>query len=133
MCFNNVQLLGMDSGLPDVCNTPLAAGAPVPVPYPNIGLKATAIPTALNILNACMPIHNILTTTPLTNGDNAGVMLGVASALVMGPSRNILGSTCVLNQCMPQTRSFMDATIQNNTNCPGTNLVPSQVTNITLR
>lgn len=118
---------------PDTCNTPLAAGAPVPVPYPNIGMKATAIPTAFEVLNSCAPIHNILTTTPLTNGDNAGVMLGLASGLVMGPARNTLASTCLMNQCMPQTRCFMDMTIQNNTNAPGTNLIPSQFTNITLR
>lgn len=132
MCFNNVQLMGMDFGFPDVCLTPIA-GVPTPLPYPNIAMKATAIPTALNILNMCAPIHNLTTITPLSNGDNVGVMMGVASGIVMGPAHHVLGSTCLLNQCMPQTRCFMDMTIQNSTNCPGTNLMPSQVTCMTLR
>lgn len=132
MCFNNAQLMGMDFAMPDVCLTPVA-GVPVPVPYPNIGMKATAIPTAPEILNMCAPVHNMLTITPLTNGDETGVMLGVASGLIMGPSQNVIGSTCVMSECMPQTRAFMDMTIQNSTNCPGTNLMPSQVVCMTLR
>ena len=36
-----------------------------------------------------MPAHNLGTSAPMTNGDNAGVGLGVASGMVMGPSRSV--------------------------------------------
>lgn len=45
--FANNQLMGVDSGAPDVCLTPTPAGAPVPIPYPNVaaGRWAWAAPT----------------------------------------------------------------------------------------
>jgi len=65
------------------------------------------------------------TTIPLTNGDNAGVMLGVASGLVMGPARHLTAAFTTLVGCIPATRMTSMA-LQNNTNCPGVRLVPSQ-------
>ena len=121
--FANTQMMGVDLGFPDVCLTPPAA---VPIPYPNIGLGPMGVPAAYNILYMCTPAHNMLTTVPLTNGDNAGVMLGVASGLVMGPDRHITAAFTVLVKGIPATR-MTSVSIQNNTNCPGMRLVPSQV------
>ncbi len=134
MVFNNCNAGGMDFAFPDVCITPgVAAGAPAPLPYPNISNRVTAIPNCPTILTSFMPTHNIMTTTPMTNGDNAGVNTGVASGTVMGPDRNILGSTALFTKCMPTTRAFMDPTIQNNTNMVGTTILPGQFKVITLR
>ena len=122
--FANSQMMGMDTGFPDVCLTPTAVG-PVPVPYPNIAMGPTAIPNVPNVLFVAMPAHNLGTQIPLTNGDNAGVALGVASGTVMGPSKHMTGSFTTLIKGMPASR-LTSMSLQNSTNCPGVRVVPSQ-------
>lgn len=125
--FANTQMGGMDTGLPDVCLTPAAAGVPVPIPYPNMANGPMGVPAAYNVLVSCAPAHNLGTSVPLTNGDNAGVNMGVASGVVMGPSRHLTGATTCLIGGMPASR-MSSTTLQNGTNCPGARVVPSQVT-----
>jgi hypothetical protein len=122
--FANTQMMGMDMGFPDVCLTP-AVPAPIPIPYPNIAMGPTAIPNVVNIFIMAMPVHNLGTSTPLTNGDNAGLATGVASGTVMGPSRHLTGAFTVLYCGMPATR-LTSMSLQNSTNAPGCRLVPSQ-------
>ncbi|WGT62556.1 DUF4150 domain-containing protein [Variovorax paradoxus] len=122
--FANCQMMGTDMGFPDVCLTPTPAG-PVPIPYPNIAMGPMAIPNCPTILFMCMPAHNLATTIPMTNGDNTGVNMGVASGTVMGPSRHVTGAFTVLLNGMPATR-MTSVSLQNSTNCPGVRLVPSQ-------
>ena len=125
--FASCSLSGMDFGMPDVCLTPTPAG-PIPIPYPNFAQLPMALPpsTSLKHLISMMPSHNMGTTIPLSMGDNAGVNGGVASGLMMGPARNIRGSTKVFTGGLPATR-FLDSALQNQTNCPsGMTLVPSQ-------
>ncbi|HUB16021.1 MAG TPA: DUF4150 domain-containing protein [Acetobacteraceae bacterium] len=122
--FANTQMMGMDMAFPDVCLTP-AGPAMVPVPYPNIAMGPTAIPNQVTVMIMAMPAHNLGTITPMTNGDNAGVGLGVASGLVMGPSRHLTGAFTVLISGMPATR-LTSMSLQNSTNAPGARLVPSQ-------
>ncbi len=121
--FANSQMMGLDFGFPDVCMTP--AVPPVPIPYPNIAMGPTAVPSQFTILILAMPQHNMATTTPLTNGDNAGVLMGVASGLVMGPSRHLTAAFTVLVAGMPATR-LTSMSLQNSTNVPGCRIVPSQ-------
>lgn len=118
---------GLCMAFPDVCLTPSPAG-PVPIPYPNVGADPTDIGFVPNVLVTCTPAHNMMTTAPMTNGDNAGVALGVASGLVMAPERNILGAVTVIVGSAPMTR-LTSPTIQNSTNSPGMKAVPS-VTNV---
>jgi hypothetical protein len=122
--FTNTQMMGMDLGFPDVCLTP-AGPAVVPVPYPNIAMGPTAIPSQFTMFVMAMPVHNLGTEVPLTNGDNAGVATGVASGTVMGPSRHLTGAFTVLVDGMPMTR-LTSMSLQNSTNAPGVRLVPSQ-------
>lgn len=122
--FANSQGGGSDTGFPDVCLTP-AAPAPIPTPYPNITTGPMGVPAAYNVLFMCAPAHNMSTTIPLTNGDNAGVNTGVASGTVMGPSRHQTAAFTVLVGGMPATR-LTSVSLQNSTNCPGARLVPSQ-------
>jgi len=117
-------MMGTDIGFPDVCLTPTPA--PVPIPYPNIAMGPMGVPAQYNVLFMCAPAHNMATTVPLTNGDNAGVALGVASGMVMGPSRHLTAAFTVLVGPMPATRMTSMA-LQNSTNCPGMRVVPSQV------
>jgi hypothetical protein len=121
--FANCQMMGVDMGFPDVCMTPPVAA---PIPYPNIAAGPMGVPAAYNILISVGPAHNLTTTIPMTNGDNTGVMLGVASGLVMGPSRHTTAAFTVLMGCIPGTRMTSMA-LGNMTNCPpGARLVPSQ-------
>jgi hypothetical protein len=124
--FANTQMMGMDMAFPDVCLTP-AGPAVIPIPYPNVAMGATAIPNQEVVMIMAMPAHNLGTVTPLTNGDNAGVGMGVASGMVMGPSRHLIGVTTVLFEAMPAT-NMGAGTLQNSTNAPGARLVPSQTT-----
>jgi hypothetical protein len=101
--FANTQMMGMDMGFPDVCLTPTPA--PVPIPYPNIAMGPMGVPAAYNVLFMCAPAHNMATTVPLSNGDNAGVAMGVASGMVMGPARPMTGAFTVLVGGMPATAS----------------------------
>ena len=122
--FANTQMMGMDMGFPDVSLTPPPAG-PVPIPYPNISAAPMGVPAVYKVLFMCAPAHNMSTTIPLTNGDNAGVATGVASGIVMGPSRHTTGAFTVLVGGMPATR-LTSTSLQNSTNCPGVRTVPSQ-------
>lgn len=121
--FANTQMCGVDMGFPDVCLTPTPV--PVPIPYPNIAAGPMGVPAAYTVLLTGAPAHNMGTTVPLTNGDNVGVNMGVASGLVMGPSRHLTASFTILMDGMPATKMTSMA-LQNSTNCPGMRLVPSQ-------
>jgi|SRR5579859_282073 len=124
--FANTQAGGTDQGFPDVCLTPAPPAPPVPIPYPNIAMGATGVPPVTNVLFACAPAHNMGTSVPLTNGDNAGVMLGVASGMVMGKETPITAAFTVLVGGKPATRLTMSS-ISNGTNCPtNVRLAPSQ-------
>ena len=123
--FANTQMMGMDTGFPDVCLTPTPAG-PIPIPYPNIAMGPMGVPAVYNVLWMFAPAHNMMTTIPLSNGDNAGINLGVASGLVMGPGRHLTAAFTVLIGCAPATR-LTSVALQNGTNCPGCRVVPSQI------
>lgn len=121
--FANCQMMGIDIGFPDVCLTPPVG---VPIPYPNIALGPMALGFCPIVLWMGMPAHNLATTIPMTNGDNAGLMLGVASGMVMGPARHLTAAFTILVGGLPGTR-LTSVALQNSTNCPGMRLVPSQI------
>jgi uncharacterized protein DUF4150 len=123
--FANSQMMGTDMAFPDVCLTPSPAG-PVPIPYPNVAMGPTSVPGQVKVLYMFTPAHNMATTTPMTNGDNAGVATGVASGIVMGPSRHLTAAFTILVGGTPATR-MTSASLQNSTNAPGCRIVPSQV------
>jgi hypothetical protein len=78
------------------------------------------------VLISSAPAHNLGTSIPMTNGDNAGVGTGVASGMVMGKASPTMGSTKVLIGGKPATRLTMPS-MGNGTNCPtDTRLAPSQ-------
>ena len=129
--FANTQMGGVDNAFPDVCLTPSPAG-PVPIPYPNIAAGPTAVPAQVKVMFMCAPAHNMATTTPMTNGDNGGVATGVASGMVMGPSRHLTGSFTTLIVGAPCTR-VTSAALQNSTNAPGVRLAPSQTKVVVLK
>ena len=127
--FANTQMGGMNFAFPDVCLTPSPVG-PVPIPYPNISLPLTANPgtACKKFFIMCMPAHNMATMVPMSNGDNSGVNMGVASGMVMGPTRHLIGSFTVLFEGMPATK-LTHMTGQNgmSPNMVGATLAPCQV------
>lgn len=126
--FQNSQgpIPAIGFAFPDVCLTP--AVVPVPIPYPNISMRPTSIPTVLNVFTMMMPNHNLLTQQPMTMGDNAGVNMGVASGMVMGPSQNYTSSVKVIQSVAPVTR-MLDVSGHNgmSPNMVGVSLTPAQV------
>ena len=122
--FANCQLEGIDFAFPDVCKTPPVAE---PIPYPNFGFGPEGVPACYNILFDGGPAHNLETEIPMTEGDEPGVMLGIISETVMGPSRHITAAFTVLLDGAPATR-LTSLTLQNLINMVGMRIVPSQAT-----
>lgn len=135
MPFVNAQgpLPAMDMAFPDVCVTPMGP-APVPIPYPNINLSSTAIPTQFKVLLMCMPAHNLTTFRSISFGDNAGVLLGPLSGMVMGPGGQMMGSTNLLIGGPPATKMTLP-TKQNgiSPNAFGMSLSPAQIKMMAMR
>ncbi|TCR64180.1 uncharacterized protein DUF4150 [Bosea sp. BK604] len=123
----------MNFAFPDVCLVPTPAG-PIPTPFPNIALMPTAIPSQFKVLTMCMPASNLMTTVPISNGDNPGVAMGVASGMVMGPSSAMMGSTNVMVGGPPAAKMTMPAK-QNgiSPNTIGMTISPAQITVLVLR
>ncbi|HEX5052279.1 MAG TPA: PAAR-like domain-containing protein [Planctomycetota bacterium] len=120
------QGVGMNMGFPDVCLTP-AVPAPVPIPYPNIGMNAMSMPFIPNILVSMAPAQNMGAKPLMTNGDNAGV----AHPMCMMPGGTIMGNPRILMGGMPASHLTVP-TYGNNFNEPvGAKIVPS-VTNCLL-
>lgn len=121
--FANCQLGGLDLAFPDICKTPPAL---LPIPYPNLAVGCMGIPNAWNILLQGGPAHNLLTTIPLSNGDNAGLALGLISQTVMSQARPITCVPNVLWKAIPATR-LTSLNVQNTLNTAGVRATPSQV------
>lgn len=132
--FMNSIAGGMNLGFPDVCLTPMVP-APIPVPYPNISTNVASDPatTGMSCLLDFMPSMHMMTSVMISAGDEPGVLLGVVSHLEMGPTEFLDGAPNVLIEGIPAT-SMLGMTGQNGLamNCPGTALVPTQVTVMTL-
>jgi hypothetical protein len=75
-----------------------------------------------------MPAHNIMTVTPMSNGDNGGLMMNPMSGMVMGPCKHLMGSMKVLYGGLPVTK-MLNPTGQNGMSpgAFGASLAPSQI------
>ncbi len=125
---------GMDMAFPDVCLTP-SGPVPAPVPYPNIAQSATSLPVVPNVLIAAMPSLNKLSLGMVSNGDEAGVLLGVVSHLEAGQTQYMVGCATIMVGGAPAQR-LTSVTGQNSMgvlpNASGVCLAPSQTTVLTL-
>ncbi|MEM1412466.1 MAG: PAAR-like domain-containing protein, partial [Pseudomonadota bacterium] len=88
MTTQHKMSMGITNAFPDVCKTPAPpAPSPVPIPYPNI---ANSIMAALGVTKRvkdnkqCVMVKGASYT--LSNGDQAGVALGIKSNKIMGKS-----------------------------------------------
>jgi hypothetical protein len=130
-------LPGMDFAFPDTCITPIPSPVgpiPTPLPYPNSTLAPTAIPTQFKTLLMCMPAHNLTTTKVPSLGDQPGLLLGVASGMVMGPQRHMMGSTNLFIGGPPCTKMLSPGGHNGmSPNIPGLTIAPSQIKLMSLR
>lgn len=117
--FANTNLGVLNMGFPDVCLTPPFAE---PIPYPNLALSLTHIPTVFNILLDCGLAENLLTQGTVSLGD---VGAGALSGMMAGPDHPLLGSFKTIFGICPATR-LTTLTIQNLDNAPGLSLTPAQ-------
>lgn len=118
--FANTNLGVLNLGFPDVCLTPPLE---IPIPYPNIALSLTHIPSVFNILLDCGLAENLLTEGTVSLGD---VGTGVASGMMMSQDHPLLGSFKTIFGVCPATR-LTTLTIQNLDNAPGLSLTPAQI------
>jgi carboxyl-terminal processing protease len=114
---------GMNMGFPDVCLTP-SFPAPIPIPYPNMGMHAMATPFCPTILLGMMPALNMGSIIPMTLGDQPGV----ANPLFMQMGMFTMGSPTVMLSGMPAI-TLTSTTTGNDMNNPvGAVLVPGMPT-----
>ncbi len=83
---------GMSTVFPDVCKTPAPPGAPIPIPYPNLGKSSDTFMGPFRVkTDGQMPMVKGAQYM-MSSGDEAGVALGVMSNMVKGPCEFLLYS-----------------------------------------
>ncbi len=125
MPFANNNLCVINLAFPDVCNTPTPVG-PIPVPMVNIAFSCTHIPSVINVIIGGGMAENLMTFGTLSDFDEAGAAMGVASGTIIGPDHAVVGSFKALIGPAPGTK-MLSITIQNTVNAPGASLSPGQV------
>lgn len=115
--FATHQWMGGSLAFPDVCRTP------IPIPFLNVGLRPMSVPVCWNILLMGGPMHNMATMTPLTLGDQPGVLGGMVSQTFMQVQRHVTGSFTFLLRGTPATR-MTSLTTQNRMNMVGFEIIP---------
>ncbi|WP_115719795.1 DUF4150 domain-containing protein [Gallaecimonas mangrovi] len=126
--FANTNLGVMNLGFPDVCLTPPFA---LPIPYPNIALSLTHIPSQFKVIIGGGLAENLLTEGTVSLGDMTGVQTGLISHEVAGQDQPVLGSFKVLYGTAFATR-LTSINIQNGINSIGISLTPAQVVTLLL-
>jgi len=124
--FANTNLGVLNLAFPDVCYIPTPIG-PIPVPFPNIAISFTHIPSVFNVFFGGGLAENLLTQGTISMGDEPGVLGGIISFMFMGPDRQLLGSFKVIVGTMFATR-LTTLTGQNGMipNALGMSITPSQ-------
>lgn len=116
---------GQTMAMPDVCKVPAPPAAPIPMPFPNIGMTPNANPVTQKILIAGSPALTKASKLSPTQGDEAGASGGVVSGKIMGEVEFVMGSTKVNFEGNPSV--FMgNSTKQNQGNAAGSDIMPSQ-------
>lgn len=125
--FINTNLGVMNLAFPDVCKT-MVGPVMVPIPYPNIAISVTHIPSQFKVIIGGGLAENLATSGTISNGDQVGVVMGLVSNLIIGPDRPFLGSFKVLIGGIFTTR-LTSINGQNGmpSNAVGISITPSQI------
>lgn len=112
---------GQNVCFPDVCLTPPAPG--VPVPYPNFGMHAMAVPFSPTVMICGLPALNLSAKIPITTGDEAGTL----HRTIKGQGTFVAGSPTVMVDGLPAI-NLTAPTTGNAMNAPkGEHLIPNAV------
>ena len=126
--FCKTQMISISFAFPDTCKVLMPA--PTPTPLPNFAFSTLAVPNIYNFYITAMPVHNLMTTTTISTGNEVSAAGGggIVSNIFIGSKRNSLGSFKTFFSCMPSTR-MLDMTLQNGTlsNIVGITITPSQI------
>ena len=122
---------GQAMGFPDVCLTPAPPSpSPVPIPYPNTAMLPQGNPgtASTKVIIGGSPAATMNTQIMMTNGDNAGVATGVASGMVMGPAKAMVGVMKIMLEGKPAIHLTTPFGHNGSSpNCPaGVQVAPSQ-------
>jgi hypothetical protein len=125
--FINTNLGVMNLAFPDVCKT-MVGPVMVPIPYPNIAVSVTHIPSQFKVIIGGGLAENLITSGTISNGDQVGIVMGLVSNLIIGPDRPFLGSFKVLIGGIFTTR-LTSINGQNGmpSNAVGISITPSQI------
>lgn len=125
--FINTNLGVMNLAFPDVCKT-MVGPVMVPIPYPNIAVSVTHIPSQFKVIIGGGLAENLATSGTISNGDQVGIVMGLVSNLIIGPDRPFLGSFKVLIGGIFTTR-LTSINGQNGmpSNAVGISITPSQI------
>jgi hypothetical protein len=124
--FANTCLGVLNLAFPDVCYVPTPIG-PIPLPFPNLAISFTHIPSVFNVIFGGGLAENLMTEGTISEGDTPGLGGGILSFMFMGPDRQLLGSFKVIVGVMFATR-LTTLTGQNGMlpNAIGMSITPSQ-------
>jgi hypothetical protein len=125
--FINTNLGVMNLAFPDVCKT-MVGPVMVPIPYPNIAVSVTHIPSQFKVIIGGGLAENLATSGTISNGDEVGVVMGLVSNIIIGPDRPFLGSFKVMIGGIFSTR-LTSINGQNGmpSNAVGISITPSQI------
>ncbi len=98
---------------PDVCKTPTPVGT-VPTPYVNEAEPPLGDPPTEKVFVAGSPACTKSTKFMPTNGDQAGVGMGIVSAKIMGKAEFAMASLLVKMEGKPATYQGNPTTHNNN-------------------
>jgi carboxyl-terminal processing protease len=119
--------VGMNTGFPDVCQTPPPPPiGPYPIPYPNLSMNAQAAAFSPNVFTGFMPSLFMASVSPMTSGDEAGCL----NPLFKQAGGYTMGNPIVFVNCQPAT-NLLCPSWGNAMNCPvGASTVPSVTTTL---
>ncbi len=124
--FASTKELGMCTGFPDVCITPVPPPvSQAPVPYPNNAACPIAEDTSQKVYIFGAQAITKKSSYSSSVGDQSGAKGGVVSGKTSGKVEYLLGSFVVKIEGSLAMR-MTSMTLHNDNNAPGAQLLPSQ-------
>lgn len=122
---------GITIAFPDVCKTPAPPAPFVPIPYPNIAKSSDTAQGASTVQCDGQPVCVKDSNFMVSNGDEAGSLLGVASSKIKGKAEFVNYSFDVQFEGKNVPRAF-DLMLHNDKNTPPFPLLQQPIVALTM-